>query len=136
MMSIDFQILDQKTLFLNYFEKGFYVFRNLYRKDILLNNRFRENIKVAEDTIFDNNVLNCLSKVVYIKNPLYIVENFDSLTQTKYNLSKFKTLDSNIYINTYIKKWFTDNLSLLDKSWHRLFGNAVFHYHNLSLILE
>lgn len=60
-----------------------YVWGKLYRRTILENLRFSENVKMAEDKVFLSEVLDCAEKIVVIDNRLYYYyDRLDSAIHT------------------------------------------------------
>lgn len=82
-----------------------YIWRNLYKADILRKNniRFSEGIKISEDFMFMLEVLDKCKNVVIIPDELYIYNINDSSVTSKY----IDTLHNDMY---FINEWMLNNI--------------------------
>lgn len=82
-----------------------YIWRNLYKADILRENniRFSEGIKISEDFMFILEVLDKCKNVVIIPEELYIYNINDSSVTSKY----IDTLHNDMY---FINEWMLNNI--------------------------
>ena len=124
------KIFNKKDFLYYCLDNGFYVWRNLYSRNIISNIKFNENIPFTEDTIFGVDIIQFVNKVVFINKAYYnyFFENFSSLTKRKYNEKVFSTVDSNLYLQSKVSKLFPNDHALKDKIRKMVLDNAMFHY--------
>lgn len=75
-----------------------FVWNRMYKVDILKkeNIRFKESVKVSEDTLFNLEYLNYADKITYIDNPLYFYRLNESSTMfnNSFNPAKLTAIDA------------------------------------------
>ena len=127
------KILNKKDLLHFYIEEGFYVWRNLYSRQIINNLRFDENILFTEDIIFCVDITELVEKAVFIDVEYYnyFIDNNTSLTKSRYNEKTFCTIEANLYLQSKINILFPNDKLLKHIARKRLLNNAIYHYYQI-----
>lgn len=102
----------------------------LIKKELLINIKFKENIKYMEDTIFYNELMNVIDSIYFLDKPLYhYFNNQDSCTRSYdyYIRNMYNVLDVNNELNNIIinSKFYSDNRIKLMNTMHL---NLIMNY--------
>ncbi|UOY06094.1 glycosyltransferase [Muricauda sp. SCSIO 64092] len=127
------EVLNNKQTILYYRENGFYVWANLYRREVIKDLSFRENIKFVEDMFFSMDVIANLGKAVHVKYPFYnyFIGPNNSLTRRAYDKSKFTSLHANLYIQEKVATLFPEDNEVIETVRKSTLENAIYHLQSI-----
>lgn len=123
---------DRGKILEDYLKKGFYLWRNLYPKELARKIKFKEGIHITSDVIFGIDLLEHVESGCYINAPLYMyfVDNNESITRNGYDSRKYIVFDVNLYLKKRTENLFPTDNALNELVRKRLMENIKYHLQN------
>lgn len=130
--------LDRKNILEDYLKNGFYLWRNLYPKELVDKVGFKEGVHITSDIIFGIDIIEHVRSAYYIDAPLYMyfVDNNESITRNSYDSRKYINFDVNLYLTNKTQALFPNDNVLTEQVRKRLMENIVYHLKNTRKIIR